>query len=216
MSKTISTLFIVLFLSYGICQAGDKDKNIEYENIPKPHEGYEVKDGKIYYRQGKAGAIIEPADDQVIIRYFQERGSSVADPFVGGDEELSNSTYFLVSLLNHSKGALTFTPGYVALKIKTDASFPIDFTVLMSIMQGMDAYPAKLLEKSVFHSPEMIRPGDFVSKFLVFPPLPKKDAELKMEFDYLFFEGSELKQFFYFTRQKKGEAKSKGTVYKNQ
>jgi hypothetical protein len=216
MSKTISTLFIVLLLSYVICLASDKDKNIEYENIPKPHEGYEVKDGKIYYRQGKAGAIIEPADDQVIVRYFQERGSSDANPFVGSDEEFSNSTFFLISLVNHSKGALTFTPGYVTLKIKTDASFPIDFTVLMGIMQGMDAYPAKLLEKSIFHSPEMIQSGDSVSKFLVFPPLPHNDSELKMEFDYLFFESTELKQFFYFTRQKKGEAKSKGTVYKNQ
>jgi hypothetical protein len=215
MSKTINTLIIVLLLSYGICWSSDKNKDVEYENIPKPHEGYEVKDGKIYYRQGKAGTIIEPANYDVISKYFRERGSSIDDPFVGTDEDFSHSTIFLISLINHSKGALTFTPSYVTLKIKTDASFPIDFTVLMGIMQQMDAYPAKLLEKSVYHSPELIQAGDSVSKFLVFPPLPHKDAELKMEFDYVFFESAELKQFFYFTRQKKGEAKSKGTAYKN-
>src|SRR5262245_49522806 len=125
MSKTINALFIVLLISYGICLASDKnkDKDIEYENIPKPHEGYEVKDGKIYYRQGKAGSIVEPANNDVISKYFRDRGSSVDNPFVGSDEEFSNSTFFLISLINHSKGVLTFTPGYVTLKIKTDASF---------------------------------------------------------------------------------------------
>ena len=212
MSKTIVTISIILLLSYVICTA--EDKNFELEIVPKTHDGYEVKDGKIYYRYGKAGLILEPANATVIRQYFSERGSSVANPFLDTDEQLENGTFFLLSLINHSKGTLTFTPGYIALKIKTEASFPIDFTVLMSIMQGLDPYNRKLLEQSIYHSPEIIQPGDSETKFLVFPPLPKKESELKMEFDYLFFENKELKTFFYFTRQKIGESKN-GTVYKN-
>lgn len=212
MPKTLIAIGIILLLSYLTCSAADKD--FELEIVPKAHEGYEVKDGKIYYRYGKAGLILESANSTVIQKYFAERGSSVANPFLDTDEDLENGTFFLLSLINHSKGTLTFTPRYIALKIKTEASFAIDFTVLMSIMQGLDPYNRKLLEHSIYHSPETIQPGDSETKFLVFPPLPKKEAELKMEFDYLFFENKELKTFFYFIRQKVGESK-KGTVYKN-
>ncbi len=190
-----------------------KDEFVEFEIIPKPQDGYEVKDGKIFYRHGKAGLILEPADETVIDRYFTERGSSIANPFRNADPELGNSTFFLLSLINQSKGTLTFTPGYIALKIKTEASFPMDFTVLMGIMQGLDAFYRKLLDQSVYHSPEAIQPGNTLTKFLVFPQLPPKKSELKMEFDYLFFESKELKNYFYFIRQPKGEGKEKNTVY---
>ncbi len=211
MSKTITVVFIILFISYVICPAADDP--VELELVPKLHEGYEVKEGKIFYRAGKAGLIIEPAGEAVISKYFTERGSSIANPFLEGDDELKNSTFFLLSLINHSKGSLTFTPHYIALKIKTDASFPLDFTLLLGITQSMDGYTSKLLERSVFHSPETIDPGQSSTKFLIFPPLPKKEAELKMEFDYSFFESKELKMYFYFTLQKKGGGK--GTIYKN-
>lgn len=212
MSKTVTLITVILSLSYVFCTAEDKD--FELEIVPKTHDGYEVKDGKIFYRYGKAGLILEPANAAVIRQYFSERGSSVANPFLDTDEELEHGTFFLLSLINHSKGTLTFTPRYIALKIKTEASFAIDFTVLMSIMQRLDPYNRKLLDRSIYHSPETIQPGDSETKFLVFPPLPKKEAELKMEFDYMFFENKELKTFFYFIRQKIGESK-KGTVYKN-
>lgn len=204
-------MFIILCLSYAVCSGSDE--TTELEIVPKPHEGYDVKDGKIYYRVGKAGVMIEPANDAVISRYFTERGSSIANPFLEAEDELKDSTYFLVSLINQSKSTLTFTPSYVALKIKTDASFPIDYTLLLGITQGLDSYSTKLLERSIFHSPETIQPGDSVAKFLIYPPLPKKEAELKMEFDYSFFASKELKMFFYFNVQKKGGAK--GTIYKD-
>jgi hypothetical protein len=211
MQKTITLLFIILWISYATF-AG-KEESVDLVIVPKPHEGYEVKDGKVFYRYGKAGLILEPANEETIARYFTERGSSVKNPFLDAGEELSNSTFFLLSLINHSNGSLTFTPGYVALKIKTEASFPIDFTVLLSTSQNTDAYHRKLLENSIFHSPETIQPGDSSTKFLIFPPLPKKEAELKMEFDYLFFETKEMKMAFYFSRLKKG-SESKGTIYK--
>jgi hypothetical protein len=142
------------------------------------------------------------------------RTDRYSSPFLDTDPELAEGTYFLLSLINHSKGSLTFTPRYVALKIKTEASFPIDFTVLLGILQDLDPYNRKLIESSVYHSPEIIQPEQTFTKFLVFPPLPKKDAQLKMEFDYMFFESKEMKNFFYFTQQKMGQGK-KGTVYKN-
>jgi hypothetical protein len=215
MSKTIIVIYVILLLSYSAGWASDQDKEVfEYEIVAAPHEGYEIKDGQIYYRSGKAGLILEPATVDVIEKYFTDRGSSVTNPFIGTDPELENGTYFLLSLINRSKGSLTFTPRYVALKIKTEASFPIDFTVLLGILQNMDPYNKKLIENSIYHSPEIIQPDQTFTKFLVFPPLPQKDAKLKLEFDYMFFESKEMKNYFYFTQQKKGEGK-KGTVYKN-
>lgn len=214
MSKAIKVYIVILLVSYGISWATDQPP-VEFQIVPKPHEGYEVKDGKVFYRKGQAGVMIQPANETVIAQYFTERGSKVPNPFLNAEEEFQNSTYFLVSLINRSKGTLTFTPQYVALKIKTDASFPMDFTLLLGIMQDMDAYSSKLVEQSVFHSPETIQPGNVSTKFLIFPPLPKKESELKMEFDYSFFESKELKMFFYFLHQKKGGGKDTGTIYKN-
>jgi len=41
-----------------------------------------------------------------------------------------------------------------------------------------------------------------ITKFLVFPSLPKKFDELMLEFDYLFFGDREIRARFYFLRKK--------------
>jgi hypothetical protein len=166
---------------------------------PKPHEGYEIKDGKIYFRQGQAGLILELATPEKIAAYYHERGSEVGNPFVKLGGELGNATIFLLTLLNRTHSNLTFTPRYVLAKIKSDAYFALDYTVLLDIMDSPDNSLGKLLEKSIYHSPELLDPGKVITKFLVFPQLPKKFDELKMEFDYMYFGNFEVKSTFYFT-----------------
>jgi hypothetical protein len=168
---------------------------------PKPHEGYEVKGDKIFFRHGEAGLVIEVATTEKITKYYKDRGSEIGDPFqkMGGDVE--NATVFLVTLVNRTNGNLTFTPRYVLAKVKSDAYFALDYTVLLDVLESQQPPVAKILEKSIFHSPELLQPGNVVSKFLVFPQLPKKFDEVKLEFDYLYFENFEVKSNFYFTKK---------------
>jgi hypothetical protein len=170
---------------------------------PKEHEPYEIKEGKIYYRHGNAGLILEQADDSRIAAYFKERGAELGNPFGRPGAELRESTFFLLTLINRTNGNLTFTPRYVTLKIKTEANFPLDFTVLLGMLEDFDAHQKKIVTDSIFHSPETIRPGEIISKFLIFPPLPKKFKEIKLEFDYLYFEDKEIRLNFYFLNNQK-------------
>ncbi|MGH9857897.1 MAG: hypothetical protein ACRD4B_08645, partial [Acidobacteriota bacterium] len=48
---------------------------------PKPHEGYEIKDEKIYFRKGNAGIMLEVASPQMIEKYFKDRGADIGNPF---------------------------------------------------------------------------------------------------------------------------------------
>jgi|GEM_PF-4968033 len=165
---------------------------------PKEHEGYDVKDDKIYFRHGSAGLILEVATPEKIAQYYRDRGSSIGNPFEKLGGEVQNATIFLLTLLNRTNGNLTFTPRYVLVKIKTEAYFPLDYMVLLDILESQRPI-GKILEKSIYHSPELLQSGKVVSKFLVFPELPKKFDQLRVEFDYLYFEDFEVKSTFYFT-----------------
>jgi hypothetical protein len=166
---------------------------------PKPHEGYEIKDGKIYFRRGNAGIILEVATTQMIEKYFKDRGGDVGNPFAQLTTGMQNPAFFLVTLLNRTNGSLTFTPRYVIAKIKTEAYFPLDYLTMMEVVEQEQTDRRKLLEKAIYHSPELLHPGAIVSKFLIFPGLPKKFDDLRLSFDYLYFENSEVKSDFFFT-----------------
>jgi hypothetical protein len=166
---------------------------------PKPHDGYEIKDGKIYFRHGEAGLILEVATPDKIQKYYKERGSEIANPFEKLGGEIENATIFLVTLLNRTNGSLTFTPRYVLAKIKSEGYFALDYTVMLDILETQQPPMKKLLENSIFHSPEIVQPGTVVTKFLVFPQMPKKIDDLRLEFDYLYFENFEVKSTFFFT-----------------
>lgn len=166
---------------------------------PKPHDGYEVKDDKIYFRRGNAGIIVEVASTQTVEKYFQDRGAPVVNPFTRIVSGMQNPAFFLVTLLNRTNGSVTFTPRYVIARIKTEAYFPLDYLSMMEVVEQEDLTGRKLLEKSIYHSPELLHPGAVVSKFLIFPELPKKFDDLRLSFDYLYFENSEVKSDFIFT-----------------
>ena len=166
---------------------------------PKPHDGYEIKDDKIYFRHGEAGLIIELATPEKIEKYYKERGSEIGNPFLKLGSDFQDATIFLVTLLNRTNGNLTFTPRYVLAKIKSEAYFPLDYMVLLDILDVQQRPMRKILEKSIFHSPELLQPGNVVSKFLIFPQMPKKFDDLRLEFDYLYFENFEVKSTFFFT-----------------
>jgi hypothetical protein len=104
-----------------------------------------------------------------------------------------------VTLLNRTNGSVTFTPRYVIARIKTEAYFPLDYLSMMEVVEQEDLTGRKLLEKSIYHSPELLHPGAVVSKFLIFPELPKKFDDIRLSFDYLYFENSEVKSDFIFT-----------------
>ena len=166
---------------------------------PKPHEGYEIKEGKIYFRRGNAGIMLEVASPQMIEKYFKDRGADVGNPFAQMSSGMQNPAFFLVTLLNRTNGSLTFTPRYVIAKIKTEAYFPLDYLTMMEVVEQEQTERRKLLEKAIYHSPELLHPGTIVSKFLIFPELPKKFDDLRLSFDYLYFENSEVKSDFFFT-----------------
>lgn len=195
MPKKVSIIIIVLLVSWGAFVAASPTL------VPKQHESYEVKESKIYYRHGNAGLILEVANADSIAAYFKERGAELGNPFGIPGGELRDSTFFLVTLLNRTNGNLTFTPRYVTLKIKTEASFPLDFTVLLGMLEYYNVNHRKILANSIYHSPETVRPGKVIRKFLIFPPLPKKFREVKLEFDYLYFEDKEIRLNFFFLSQ---------------
>jgi len=118
---------------------------------PEFHEGYDVKDGKIYFRRGEGGLILENVGKDAIAKYYAERGRDLGNPFnaLGGD--MQTATIFLLTMLNRTNGNMTFTPGYVTLKIKDEAFFPMDFTVLLDFIENQEEPIHTVIEKSVFH-----------------------------------------------------------------
>lgn len=174
-----------------------------YEIHPRVEKGYEVRDDKIYYRVGDAGLILELVDSHAIANFYKDHGAQIGDPFTRLDYETEGATIFLLTLINRTHGELTFTPGYVILRIKDQASFAMDFTVLLPMLDNLDQSTRKIVQDSVFHSPEVIRKDQAISKFLLFPPLPPKFDEFKLAFDYVFFGNKkESKCDFYFERVK--------------
>lgn len=202
MPKRLIVLFIVLLSSYAFAK---KDDNAVYEITAVPHEGYEVKDNAIYYRLGNGGMIFELADNNILTKYYADRGASrLGNPFLQSPD-LANATVFLVTLINRSNGSLTFTPGYVVMKVGDASAFPLDFSMLLSSMEVYPPAVHKILEQSIFYSPETVRPGKVVSKFLLYPPLPRKNIDFRLDIDYLYFEDKEVRRtsFRYTIRKKK-------------
>jgi hypothetical protein len=70
---------------------------------------------------------------------------------------------------------------------------------MIEVLENEEPGTQKILEKSIYHSPELLLPGQVVSKFLIFPELPKKFDDLRLQFDYLYFETAEIKSEFLFT-----------------
>jgi len=171
--------------------------------LPKPHDGYEIKDNKIYFRKGNGGMILEVADHDSIAKYYSDRGSSLGDPFPTLAPELEHATIFIMTLINKTKKSFTFTPNYAELASHPDAWFVLDFTALLPMLDDVDDHTKQILQNSIFHSPETIKPGDTVTKFLIFPDVPTKKENLELKFSYMFVEDRELNQSFYFTRKKK-------------
>ncbi|HSE40540.1 MAG TPA: hypothetical protein VLH08_07205 [Acidobacteriota bacterium] len=195
MPKKLSTIVVVLLLSYEVLATDS------YLIRPAVHEGYEVKQDLIQFRNGNAGITIKCAQAIDVSGYYSTRGA----PFIGNPfqrEEFGNPTVFLLTIFNRTNGNATFTPGLVAIKIKDDASFPLDYVTLMQAIEGLPSRDKRILEESIYHSPETIRSGEVVSKFLLFPPLPDKHLEFRLEFDYLYFESKEVRTKFYFTKER--------------
>ena len=147
--------------------------------------------------------IFELAGPETVPRYYADRGAGqIGNPFLRSPD-LATATTFLVTLVNRTNGVQTFTPGYVVLKAGDATSFPLDFSMLYGAMEKYPPELHKILEKSIFHSPESVRPGDVVSKFLFYPPLPRKNVDFRLEIDYLYFEDKEVRTTFYYTIRKK-------------
>jgi len=175
-----------------------------WEIVPKSDDTYEVKDSKVYLRRGNTGMILEVADPQSIPKYYSDRGIQLGNPFVGLGGESQDSVIFSLTFVNRSKGAITFNSRYVTLKIGERFYFAMDYAVLLEFSGPMDQVKQKVLEKSVFHSSEVISADEVVTKFLVFPGLPTKFGDFRLEFDFLYFENKETKVTFHFTRKKSG------------
>jgi hypothetical protein len=193
MSKRLILPLLVLFFALATLDANPLVLH------PKAHEGYEIKDGKIYFRRGNAGIILEVANSGIIEKYYSERGAQIENPFLNLGGDVQTSAIFLVTLLNRTNGSLSFTPRYVIGRIKTEAYFPLDSLTMMEVFEDIEPRKRKIMENSIFHMPELLHPGMIVSKFLVFPALPKKFEEIRLQFDYLYFENTEIKSDFFFT-----------------
>jgi len=198
MSKQLKLLaiFIVLFVSQIAGAAA------ALELVPVTPDGYDIKDGTIYFRSGNVGLVLEAANDPTIAKYYRDRGIDLGNPFSRLGGEMQGASIFMLTLINRTTGSLTFTPRYITLKIKTEAFFPMDFTILLGILDGLEKRIQDVLQKSVYHSPDSISPGQVETRFLIFPALPKKFEEIKLEFDYLYYGSQEIRTAFYFARKK--------------
>jgi hypothetical protein len=195
MPKNLIAIVVILLLSY------DTYAKDTFIVRPATHQGYEVKQDQAYFRAGSAGIIVKCVRGNDVPEYYKVRGADwIGDPF--SREEFAAPTVFMVTIFNRTNGNATFTPGLVTIKIKDDASFPVDYVGLMQAIEGYSAREKKVLEDSIFHSPETIPAGQVVSKFLLFPPLPEKNMEFRLEFDYLYFESKEIRAKFYFTKER--------------
>jgi hypothetical protein len=207
MSKSFSLRFfaisIILLLSYYTASADS------FWIHPVQHEGYEViSQEEIHFRNGNAGIVMKAVRGDEVAKYFTERGAGwVGNPFL--QEEFENPTIFLVTILNRTNGNATFTPGMVTIRIGTEASFPLEYSTLFNILEAFPHNEQKILEKSIFHSPEIIKKGDVMTKFLLFPPLPPKALDFKLDFDYLYFAQKEIKTRFYFRQERIREKEKK-------
>ncbi|HET6267796.1 MAG TPA: hypothetical protein VFG11_08765, partial [Acidobacteriota bacterium] len=159
----------------------------------------------ILYREGNAGLILQLSTPQLISEYYSKRGIDLGNPFPALAPELKTATIFLLDLINHTHSALTFTPSYVALKVKDETLYPVDLTTLLPMLDDADTNQHKVIEKTVFHSPVIVYPDQVESRFLIFSKMPSRFDHFKMEFDYMFFKSKEMKCKFYFTRNKVGE-----------
>jgi hypothetical protein len=207
MSKSYGLRFfaipVILLLSY--CTASADSFWIH----PVQHEGYEViSQEEIHFRSGNAGIIMKAVRGDEAAKYFADRGAGwVGNPFL--QEEFENPTIFLVTVLNRTNGNATFTPGMVTIRIGTEASFPLEYTTLIGILEVFPKNEQKILERSIFHSPEIIKHGEVMTKFLLFPPLPQKALDFKLDFDFLYFEQKEIKTRFYFRQERIREKEKK-------
>ena len=199
MSKQLIAVLLIFVFSQGVFA------EIANSLEPEEHEGYDVKEGKIYFRRGDAGLILEVANGETVAKYYSDRGINLGNPFASLGGDMQTATIFLLTILNRTNGNVNFTPRYVTLKIKTEAYFPIDFTELLAFTEGQDKPVQKILQNSVYHSSDSIPAGKIISKFLIFAALPKKFDELKLIFDYLYFENNEVRTTFYYKRKKNSE-----------
>jgi len=190
---------VVLLLSQSLFSG---DKTPLGPLLPKEHDGYEIKDDKIMFRQGNAGLVLEVADAEKIKKYYSDRGSDLGNPFPALSPELSNATIFLLTFINHTKGNIMFTPEYVTLHLKEQGFFPLSFLLLLPMLDDLDQHSKKVIEDSVYHSPETVKAGGVTSKFLIFPEMPKKIEKIMLDFTFLSFEDKELNLKFYFERKK--------------
>ena len=192
---------ILLFLLSSTCFLKAQD----FQQLdPIAHEGYEVKENKIYFRIGNAGLILEAATPESIAQYYTDRGAKMmGDPFPSLVPELQNSTIFILTLINRTHGSFTFSPNYAALHDQTEAFFPLDVALLLPTLDAIDQHTKRILEASLFGISETVPAGKTVTKFLIYTALPKKSKTFELEFSNLFLGTTEVRQLFYFQRANK-------------
>jgi hypothetical protein len=170
---------------------------------PVSGEGYQINDGKIYLRYSNTGLILEIATERSIANYYLDRGIQLGNPFrdMGGGQ--LSPTIFLITLLNRGKGTISFTPSYVAMKSKNESFFPMNFGELWDFISNLDPPIQKVMQKSIYHSPENVHPGEVITKLLIFPAIPHKMTDFTLDFDFLYLENHEMHPVFYFTSSEK-------------
>lgn len=194
--RLITTIIIVLLSSY-VCS---EDVLLPFH--PRQEKGYEVKDEKVYFRAGNAGMTVEIANEASIEQYFRERGTPLGNPFPGLHPQLQTAMIFQVTIINRTNGSISFTPRYSTLRLGYDAFFPLDFTLMLPMLDDVKPQEKLVLLNSVFHSTETIPQDTARTKFLIFPAVSSKKKEMTLEFDYLYFEDREIRAKFYYERKK--------------
>jgi len=170
---------------------------------PVSGEGYQIKDGKIFLRSSNAGLILELATERSIANYYLDRGIQLGNPFrdMGGGQ--LSPEIFIITFLNRGKGTISFTPSYVVMKSKNETFFPMNFGELWDFISNLDPPIQRVMQKSIYHSPENVRPGDIITKLLIFPAIPHKMNDFTLEFDFLYLENHEMRPVFYFRSSEK-------------
>lgn len=153
-------------------------------------------------RYGNSGLIVEIATEKSIASYYLDRGIQMGNPF-RGIVPSEGPSIFIITILNRGKGTISFTPSYVLMKVKDESFFPMDYGQLWGFISSLDPSIQKVMQQSIYNSPESVRSGEVMTKLLIFPAIPRKMNEFALEFDFLYLENHEFRPTFYFNNKEK-------------
>ena len=170
--RNLALTLILLTLAAGCATSGPKPA---LHLLPDPKV---LAKGSIV---GKDVVHIQP-EMVVAVRVIDKEGAAATTPFF---KRLIEGDYviFKLDFTNLSKDKMTFNPSYAVLMDSTMGyAKPLDYTSLYSLALRVDMEKglSREIKGSFYDSNETVKPGETVSKLLVFAPISARAKKAKL------------------------------------